>query len=94
MITINDGRENSLQCCACTNHIVFIIVCSIRMTKIVGYSGLVVRTSDSQSREPRFESSCCHFQAVAILFTPRCFSSLSCINEYLAIESGGCVFIQ
>ena len=36
MITINDGRENSLQCCACTNHIVFIIVSSIRMTKIGG----------------------------------------------------------
>ena len=46
---------------------------------------------ESQLRGPRFESSCCHFKAWAILFTPRCLSSLCCIdiNKYLAIDSGG-----
>ena len=55
----------------------------------VGRGGPVVRTLDPQSREPGFESSCCHIEALAISFTPRCHSSLSCINEYLAIERGG-----
>ena len=45
----------------------------------------VVKTSDSQSREPEFESSGCCFKTCAILFNPHCHSSLSCINEYLAI---------
>ena len=52
---------------------------------------LMVRTSDSQSREPGFESSCCHFETWAILFTLRWFSSINCLNEYLAIHSSGCV---
>ena len=30
----------------------------------------------------------------AIFFTPHCSSSLSCINEYLAINSGGYVYDQ
>ena len=49
----------------------------------VGRGGAVVRTSVSQSIEPVFESSCCHFKDWAISFTPRCLSSLSCIiNVY------------
>ena len=34
-----------------------------------------------QSRESGFESSCCRFEALAILFIPHCLSSLSCINQ-------------
>ena len=52
----------------------------------VGGSSIVVRISGFQSREPGFESSCCCFKALAILFIPHCLSSLSCINEYLATE--------
>ena len=36
------------------------------------------RTQNSQSREPRFESSFCHFVVSAILFYLCCPSSLSC----------------
>ena len=53
--------------------------------------GIEVRTSDSQSKEPWFESSFYRFEALAILFSPRCHSSLSCINEYPATERGGSV---
>ena len=48
---------------------------------------------DSQSREPGFESSLCYrfnFSTVwAFSFSPQCLSPLSCINEYLTIDSGG-----
>ena len=55
----------------------------------MGRGSTVVRTSGSQSREPGFESSCCRFEALAILFIPRCHSSLSCINEYLPTDRDG-----
>ena len=45
---------------------------------------------DSQLREPRFESSLCYrFKVWAFSFYPWCLSPLRCINEYLAIDSGG-----
>ena len=53
--------------------------------------GVVVKTSDSQSRETVLKFSCCRFEAGAILFTPHCLSSLSCINEYLAMNCSRCV---
>ena len=31
----------------------------------------------------------CRFEASTFSFSPRCPSSLSCVNEYLAIDSGG-----
>ena len=49
--------------------------------------GVLFRTSGFQLKESGFESSCCCFKTWIILFTPRCLSSLSCINEYLAIDS-------
>ena len=49
-----------------------------------------VRTSDSQSRESEFESTCCPFEALPVSFVPHCLSSL-CIIEYLAIDLGGCM---
>ena len=38
----------------------------------------VIRMSESQSREPGFESNYCRFEACAISFTPFCLSPLSC----------------
>ena len=59
---------------------------------LMGRSGIVVRTSDSQSRGPGFAYS---FWAVtwSVLFTPRCHSSLTCMNEYLATDSTGALDI-
>ena len=37
---------------------------------------------------------CYHFKIWASLFSPRCPSSLSCINEYLAKDDGGHVSEQ
>ena len=47
--------------------------------------------SDSQKKESRFESPLLPFRSLGIfvLFSPQRPSSLSCINEYLAIDSGG-----
>ena len=59
------------------------------MDVFVGHISVAVRKSDSQSREPGFESSHCRFDAWAISFTRRCLSSLSFINKYLAKDSGG-----
>ena len=53
----------------------------------VGRDGIPVRRLDSQSREPGFKSHCGRFEPLASLITPRCHSSLSCINEYLAIQT-------
>ena len=36
---------------------------------------------------------CCHFEVQTIVFSPRHPSSLSCINEYLAIDSGGNIWM-
>ena len=54
----------------------------------MGRGGVEVRTSDFQSREPGL-NPCCHFKVLAISSIPRCHSSLSCINEYLATDTGG-----
>ena len=48
----------------------------------------VGRMPDSQSREPGFEPLCYRFEVWAFSFTSRRLSRLSCINEYLAIDSG------
>ena len=48
----------------------------------------MARSLESQSMERGF--SCCP-EVYEIVFTPRCISSLSCIHEYLAIDSDGYV---
>ena len=53
--------------------------------------GVAVRTWDSPSREPGFESPCCRLEALATSFALRRHSSLSCINEYLTADRGGYV---
>ena len=50
--------------------------------------------SDSRLQEPRFESCTAVLQSWGSFFTLHCSSSLSCINEYLAIDSGGYVYEQ
>ena len=52
------------------------------------------RASDSQLREPGFESCAAVLKPWARFFTLHCSSSLSCINEYLTIDSGGYVYRQ
>ena len=55
-----------------------------------GYVHTLIRMAYCQSREPGFEFSCCCFETLATSFNPRCHSSLSCINEYLAIDMWIC----
>ena len=52
------------------------------------------RASDSRLREPRFKSCAAVLKPWASFFTLHCSSSLSCMNEYLAIDSGGNVYEQ
>ena len=52
------------------------------------------RALDSQLREPGFESCAAVLKPWACFFTLHCSSSLSCINEYRAIDSGGYVYEQ
>ena len=51
------------------------------------------RTPNSQTREPGFELAFAvyRFEVWAFSFSPRRPSSPSCINEYMAIDSGGTV---
>ena len=53
-------------------------------------SGVELQTLDFR-REPRFESFAAVLKPWASFFTLHCSSSLSGINEYLAIDSGGYV---
>ena len=52
------------------------------------------RALDSRLREPGFESCAAVLKPWASFVTPHCSSSLSCINEYLAIDSDGYVYEQ
>ena len=52
------------------------------------------RALDSRLREPWFESCAAVLKPWASFFTLHCPSSLSCINEYLIIYSGGYVYEQ
>ena len=56
---------------------------------IVGRGSVAVRTSRSQSREPGFESSCCHFEALSISSIPRCHSSNSSICLLIKVKAHG-----
>ena len=55
---------------------------------------LLGRTSDSRLRELWFESCAAVLKPRASFFTLHCSSSLSCIDEYMAIDSGGYVYEQ
>ena len=52
------------------------------------------RVPDSQLREPGFESCAAVLKPWASFFTLHCSSSLSCLTEDLAIDSGGYVYEQ
>ena len=52
------------------------------------------RVSDSRLREPGFESCAAVLKPWVCFFTLNCSTSLTCINEYLAIDSGGYVYEQ
>ena len=55
---------------------------------------LSARASDSRLREPGFESCAAVLKCCARLCTLICTSSVSCINEFLTIESGGYMYEQ
>ena len=55
-------------------------------------SGVELRTLGL--RDPRFKSCAAVLKPWASVFTIHCSSSLSCINQYLAIDSGGYVYKQ
>ena len=50
------------------------------------------RASDSRLRGPGFKPCAAVLRLWAYMFTLCCASSLSCINEYLAIDSGRYVY--
>ena len=52
------------------------------------------RASDSRLRGPGFESCATVLKPWASVSTLHCSSPLKCINEYLAIDSGGYVYEQ
>ena len=52
------------------------------------------RVCDSRLREPGIETCAAVLNPWESLFTLHCSSSLSCINEYLAIDIGGYVYEQ
>ena len=52
------------------------------------------RTSDSRLRGLGFKSCAAVLKPRAGVFTPHYSSSLSCINEYVAIDSGGYMYEQ
>ena len=62
---------------------------SMFMLQIVERGSSVGRMPDSQSRDPGSNPRCYRFEVWAFSFTSRRLSRLSCINEYLAIDSGG-----
>ena len=65
------------------------------MKEIINYLWLLPhRASDFQLREPGFKSCAAVLKPWTSFFTLHCSSSLSCINEYLAIDSGGYVYEQ
>ena len=56
-------------------------------------SGVELQTLDYEN-PPGFESCAAVLKPWASLFTLHCASSLGCINEYLATDSGGYLYKQ
>ena len=79
-----DSIGNVLGKYAITNNVLCHTICT---RTLVGRDSIPVRRPDSQSREHGFKCHCGRFEPLASLITPRCHSSLSCINEYLAIQT-------
>ena len=57
------------------------------------HGSAVGRASDSCQREPGFES-CAAVSNRGQIVSLHCSSSLSCMNEYLAIDSGGYLYTK
>ena len=72
-------------------HCVFELWKNTSATSIMEAQWLRGRASDSRLIGPRFESCAAVLNLLASFFTVRCSSSLSCVNEYLALDSGGYV---
>ena len=61
--------------------------CIMSFRRCHGSSAVECRTRTRES--PGSNPLCYRFEVWAFSFSPRCPSSISCINEYLAIDSGG-----
>ena len=68
--------------------------CSISRAALYSVQWLKGKTLDSQLKGPRFKFCAAVLKPWARFFTLLCSSSLSCINEYLAIDSGGYLYDQ
>ena len=53
------------------------------------FSGSVARTLNFPTKRTRVRNPCCWVKPWASLFILHCSSSLSCLNEYLAVDNGG-----
>jgi len=73
---------------------IYIRVISIYYIYIHRVQWLRGRALDSRLREPGFESCAAVLKPWASFFTLHCSSSLSCLNEYLAIDNGGFMYEQ
>ena len=58
-------------------------------TARVEHGSSVVECMIRNQESPGFNPLCYHFETWAFSFSPLTPRSLSCINEYLAIDSGG-----
>ena len=62
--------------------------------QVAAYYSVLLLERNRSGVEPGFKSSATLLKPRASFFTLHCSSSLSCINEYLAIDSGGYVYEQ
>ena len=83
------------------NFILLLFMCALFVSLSTNSGGWICRVqwlsgraSDSRLREPGFESCAVVLKPLACFFTQSCSSSISCMNEYLAIDSGGYVYEQ
>ena len=78
---------SNLWTCIFNNANYYCKITNLSWIRAVGRDSILVRMPDPQSRQPDFKSYCCRFEPLASLITPYCHSSLSCVNEYLAIQA-------
>ena len=61
---------------------------SMTITSVVDSDSSVVECRTHNRESPDSNPLCYRSEAWGFLFSPRCPCSLSCMNEYLAIDSG------
>ena len=69
------------------HNIMFLVATEVRFNVECGGSAVECPTRNQEI--PCSNPLCYNFEVWAFLFSPRCPSSLSCTNEYQAIDGGG-----